>query len=360
MRAKLEKASLSHDDVRPVSLLLDSGAFSAWRLKQPVKLEEYCAFLKANLDWLGPYVALDEIRPGDTEGAASVSMKNLEYMLNQGLDPLPVFHVGEDISYLKRIVDMGCKYICLSASSITTRGSVDSWYEYCWGHLVNRDGLPIVKAHALGEGRLHSLLRYPWYSADSTTWVYHAQIHATTNLPGGGRVALRNDMLNTKAAPDVRQLSELDEREFRALLEREGIRRDAFEEKGNVSLMLRTYLMARYFVDIERQVNEARPITFHPQGFFHSGYQSKPAAEFSRFRMYLVRSNNNTALAAFTRAKAQNMLVSYFYAVPRKATSSAQTDIPFLKNFLNDPLGTVMTHEKFRKYWDFLEQGFAK
>ena len=104
--------------VRPkrVRLLLDSGAYNVWNRRrkgqavEPIDMGAYCDYLARNRDWLHGYVVLDEIPPirptvEQVEDAALQSYINLRAMKRAGLDLMPVYHQGEDISWLQRLID---------------------------------------------------------------------------------------------------------------------------------------------------------------------------------------------------------------------------------------------------------------
>ena len=69
-------------------LLLDSGGFSALNSGSVISVEEYTEFLKTYEKSFFRYFALDVI--GNAEG----TVKNQEYMLNAGLNPIPIHILG--------------------------------------------------------------------------------------------------------------------------------------------------------------------------------------------------------------------------------------------------------------------------
>ena len=162
-----------------VRVFLDSGAFSAWTLGAKIDLDAYIAFIKENLEYIEHYVALDVI-PGrkgrketaaDIEASARQSFSNWEYMRRQGLDPIPVYHQGEDPSWLRRYLENGAKYVGLSPK--TQRESVSSyrgWLDDAWSQITDDKGWPFVDTHGFGVTSFELLFRYPWTSVDSTTW----------------------------------------------------------------------------------------------------------------------------------------------------------------------------------------------
>ena len=81
-----------------VELFLDSGAFSAWSQGKEINIEDYIQFIKEHKDVIDVYANLDVI------GDAEATWRNQLRMEKAGLNPLPVFHYGEDISWLKNLL----------------------------------------------------------------------------------------------------------------------------------------------------------------------------------------------------------------------------------------------------------------
>lgn len=162
-----------------LDLVLDSGAFTAWSKGQPVDIDEYCAYIKHNAEGIDHYVALDVIpgefgrvpTPAEVEASAAQGWENLLYMQREGLDPVPVFHQGEQFKWLHRMIAHGCKYIGISPANDRTTGQKRVWLDRVFTEIVDKDGWPVVKTHAFGMTAVSLLMRYPWYSADSATWV---------------------------------------------------------------------------------------------------------------------------------------------------------------------------------------------
>ena len=162
-----------------LDLVLDSGAFTAWSRGTPVDLDEYIAYIKANAEGVDHYVALDVIpgafgvkpSPAEVEASASQGWENLIYMQREGLDPVPVFHQGERFWWLERMIQHGCKYIGISPANDRTTQQKRLWLDRVFELVCDSNGYPRVKTHAFGVTAVPLLTRYPWYSADSATWV---------------------------------------------------------------------------------------------------------------------------------------------------------------------------------------------
>jgi len=152
-----------------VSLFLDSGAFSAWSKKVHIDIDSYIKFIKDHQEYIEVYACLDVI------GDAEKSYYNQKYMEKHELNPMPVFHTGkEDPKWLGRYVEEGYQYIGLGgmAGKDMTRSQLMTMLDRLWTeYLVDADGFPKVKVHGYGLTSLTLMLRYPWYSVDSTSWV---------------------------------------------------------------------------------------------------------------------------------------------------------------------------------------------
>lgn len=184
--------------MKPTDLrfFVDSGAFSAWNSGKEIDLDEYCEFVRHNIEQIDVYANLDAIpgekgrlaTPAEREQAAAQSWETYLYMREQGLDPIPVFHCGEDFKWLQQMLDYGCTYIGLGGMVGITREQRKQWLDRCFTMLTNPDGSPIVKTHGFGMTAIPLIFRYPWYSVDSTAWLRVAgsgDIYVPTVAPDG-------------------------------------------------------------------------------------------------------------------------------------------------------------------------------
>jgi hypothetical protein len=148
-----------------VNLFLDSGAFSAFTKGVTIDIQEYITFIKENLDVIETYANLDVI--GDPAG----TLANQKIMEASGLNPLPCFHYGEDINYLKTYLQ-NYDYLALGGMVPISTGDLIPWLDSLFGeYICSPDGMPRIKIHGFGLTSLKLMLRYPWYSVDSTSWV---------------------------------------------------------------------------------------------------------------------------------------------------------------------------------------------
>jgi len=157
-----------------VKVFLDSGAFSAFSMGVEVDLPGYCEYIKRNLDIIehvdGQPLAsvLDAI--GDHVG----TYNNQRAMEDRGVRPLPCYHYGEPIEVLEYYLKH-YSYITIGGMVPISTAQLKLWLDRLWAdHLTDEQGRPIVKVHGFGLTSLPLMMRYPWYSVDSSTWVQWA------------------------------------------------------------------------------------------------------------------------------------------------------------------------------------------
>lgn len=147
-----------------VDLFLDSGAFSAKSLGKEINIQDYIDFIKRNEEHLGVYANLDVI------GNPTATWENQKRMEDAGLNPLPVFHFGEDEKeYLPELIK---RYDYIGFGGMVKSGELRVYLDRIFKRYVcDAQGMPRVKIHGFGMTSFSHILRYPWYSVDSTSWV---------------------------------------------------------------------------------------------------------------------------------------------------------------------------------------------
>ena len=150
-------------------IVLDSGAFSAWSLGKPIKLQDYINFVhehKSKFTW---YANLDVIV--DPSKSGKLTWENQCEMELQGLKPLPVFHFQEDWKWLKQLVD-NYDHIALGGMVEVPNAQLYDWLDGAFSEYLTDDkGMPICKVHGFGWTAAKVVNRYPWWSADSSSWI---------------------------------------------------------------------------------------------------------------------------------------------------------------------------------------------
>lgn len=168
-------------------LFIDSGAYTAHTKGKKVNCDDYIEFLNQYSSHFECYAQLDEI-PGEYQkkktaeqlmGAPERSWENFLYMYERVHDKekiLPIFHQGEDFYHLSRMLEWTdengehIKYIGISPANDLATSKKIPWISQCFWIIQNSSN-PNVKTHAFGMTALDVLERYPFYSADSTTYL---------------------------------------------------------------------------------------------------------------------------------------------------------------------------------------------
>lgn len=162
-----------------VSLMLDSGTYSAWRSKQSIDFERYIEYIHDNSAYVGTVVNLDVIpaefgknpTPYEVEQSAAVGFANWDQMRREGIDAMPVFHQGESFRWLERMLETGCSYVGISPANDRVTGKKMEWLDEVFQFLCGDKGYPVIKTHGFGVTAMEIMFRYPWYSADSSSWM---------------------------------------------------------------------------------------------------------------------------------------------------------------------------------------------
>jgi len=139
------------------NLFLDSGAFSVDSMNVRVDINEYSEFLRLHSEKFDAYANLDVIHK------AEETLKNQKYLESQGLNPLPVFHMDEDMKFLDDYVG-SYDYVGLGGIAKSSIKK-NKWLESIFAKY------PDHKFHGFGVGSIKSIQKYPFYSVDSTTWL---------------------------------------------------------------------------------------------------------------------------------------------------------------------------------------------
>ena len=218
----LEKLTYS-----PTYLLLDSGAFSSWNKGRPVALADYLPVARRVQEtWPRAWIINLDVIPGEAGRTATQteiemgmkqSLANADVLRAQSLRCVEVFHQNEPFSFLEEILDRRPHKTSLVGLSPRNDLSVQKrceWLQSVLGHLVRKHGVKgLPRFHGLAATGHQMLETFPFYSADSSTWVNGYRYGLTVGENG------RNaKIVKSGALPGTRCESGLD------LLARRGIR----------------------------------------------------------------------------------------------------------------------------------------
>ena len=185
-RSLLERWITYIKEVEHRKVFVDSGAFSAHTKGRELDVDEYIEYLNARQGCFEVIAQVDKI-PGEFGKkktreqlleAPELSWENYLYMRDRVIDYnnlTPIFHQGEDFKHLHRMLETTfdgehIPYIGISpANDVSTREKA-KWFETVF-RIIRDSSNPNVKTHAFGMTSLDLLEQYPFYSADSTSWL---------------------------------------------------------------------------------------------------------------------------------------------------------------------------------------------
>jgi hypothetical protein len=152
-------------------LLIDSGAFTAWKAGKTIALDDYCRFIESLPVTPWRYFTLDVV--GDPKGTLS----NYETMRKRGFKPVPIFTRGEDPSLLDEY------YKTSDVVGIGGLVGTCSNKGFVKGIMRKVNGR---KVHWLGFTNLAYLKVFKPYMADSSTWEMGARYASCSLYLGRG------------------------------------------------------------------------------------------------------------------------------------------------------------------------------
>lgn len=356
-----------------VKTLVDSGGYSAWRLGKAIDLNAYCEFLEANNDWVGMYVVLDHIAPDAPEEAAQISFNTLKEMRRRGFSPIPIWHARESLDWIDRMLDLGCTYIGFSTTS--ARGySIDNALELAWSKVVNASGEPTVLVHAFGNSHVPTLFKYPWASADSSSWLRgpkwgRIMLH---DIPTGRlnhrHTTKRKDtdvlfpqldevLVHSNHARDISMIEGEDLAIIRERIEGLGIDLDDLRSddtrKSRRTWLSHAFIAATFFLQLEQKVRATPRPLFHATGGFVSGLRGvgAPAVTLPEFDLYMAVGVSPSILPALIYAGNRRPLASYYYI-------NTHNHAARMRQYHRDPAG-LLNEEPFKKYTEMLVAWFT-
>lgn len=160
--------------VNNAQIFLDSGAFSAFTLGVNISVEDYCEYIKRNLDIIRVEDNVVMASVLDGIGDPLQTWRNQLEMELRGAKPLPCFHAGEDERYLEWYVK-NYEYITLGGMVGSSTKQLCIWLDRMWDrYLTDGSGRARIKVHGFGITAVPIMERYPWYSCDSSSWIQSA------------------------------------------------------------------------------------------------------------------------------------------------------------------------------------------
>lgn len=137
-------------------VFLDSGAFSAANSNASINLDDYCNYITES--GASIYAGLDVI------GDPVATMRNVKYMEERGLFPIPTFHMGGNPDELRALF----KYPYIALGGMVFASGRERYCDEIWSIILKE--APGLRVHGFGMTNVELMERYPWYSVDSSTY----------------------------------------------------------------------------------------------------------------------------------------------------------------------------------------------
>lgn len=165
-------------------LFVDSGAYTAYTQGIRIDVDSYIHYLNSLTERLTIFAQLDTI-PGrfgqektkeEKLEAPKLSWENYLYMRERLKEPkklLPIFHQGEDYDWLWNMLEYkdenGEHIPYIGISPAVDVPGLEEFLTRSFD-IISKSSNPKVKTHAFGMTQLAMLEKYPYTSADSTSW----------------------------------------------------------------------------------------------------------------------------------------------------------------------------------------------
>ena len=145
------------DNRAHLDVIVDSGAFTAWKAGQTIEVGDYVTFIKQIQKTIKPtaYFLLDKI--GDPDGTE----ENYKIMLKAGLNPIPIFTRGEDP---KRVDHLYQKSDRIGIGGLVGTKGNKGYVKGIMEHVGSR------RVHWLGFTATPFIQAYRPFSCDSSSW----------------------------------------------------------------------------------------------------------------------------------------------------------------------------------------------
>lgn len=196
-------------------LMLDSGAYSAFSMGLKIDLNEYAAFILKHPKAFDVVASLDVIPPmaaggggvstAAQEKAAQEGWENwlelTKLLKPAGIKPIHTFHKGENVKWLKKLVD-NCEYLGLGGIRFGTADNRVKWLDEIMPYLTDDKGRPLRKFHGFAATSVELMTCYPWYSVDSTSWLLAGR-YGDCIIPLNGNVLNPLHVTFSKKSPSI-------------------------------------------------------------------------------------------------------------------------------------------------------------
>lgn len=264
-----------------VKLMVDSGAFSAWSKGKSVNIDEYIEFIKQNHEVIDKerIVNLDVILggqqdkalqhlknggrleqgmqdkagPNEFEEACRKGFENYYYIkeklssyFGEEIFPIHVFHQGDNFKWLEKMLKE-CKTIGISPNNNYSDQVKDKWLLECFKMVKEIN--PDIKTHAFGVTSEPLLTKFPYTTADSSSWSLTSAFG--TILTPLGRFIVSEESKDKPGYIDSLPVNV--QQALKDYLANFGFSLDSVKKKYKYRNIVNIF----HFIDLEKKINES-------------------------------------------------------------------------------------------------------
>lgn len=193
----------------PTNFILDSGAFSAWSAGRPTDIKGYAEWALSIKENHPRVICVNmDVIPGE-RGRTSTkaerlqgmkdSLRNADWLRDQGLQVMEVFHQDEPQEFLDDLLDRlpPGEVLGLSPRNDVPMVRKMAWHRALLGHFRSRFGTDFPRTHGLAATAPRILEAFPYWSADSTTWISVQRYGRWINEAG------KLEIMSTQVPPEM-------------------------------------------------------------------------------------------------------------------------------------------------------------
>ena len=246
-------------------IMMDSGAFTVWANKGvEINIEEYADFLLKYKNIIKVAINLDvvtgKVDVPTLEKNAQKGWENLEYMESKGLQVLHTYHSGEDEKWLKRLMD---NYEYFGVSKTGDSEGVMGRLDRVFSMLCDKKGHCKYKIHGFGVTSPQMMLRYPWATVDSSSWIKYGAYGMAILFNNGKIMSIgmsdRKLTLWAKKGQHYNNLNKSEKKIWHDEMDKRGINRDDLQDNR-----IRDIWNIESFLQLEEWLKD-REILFLPK-----------------------------------------------------------------------------------------------
>lgn len=187
---KIPKVPEFYNDYK---LIIDSGAFTYAR-KGGISVDKWIGIVNEIKQYGTEVICLDVI------GDAKQTFENFQIISKEIDNVIPTFHVGSDIDYLYKYLDVTDRIAI--GGMVPYKSEIATLQSHLNKIFVNfNDPHNLPKFHAFGYFSQAILERYPFYSADASTWQNYSrfgEFHKFIDLKYTRMKSLRVDTIDLR------------------------------------------------------------------------------------------------------------------------------------------------------------------